>query len=58
LSHIDGMTASGDAILADARKVADKETADWMKPVPWWRAPIAKTGQLIDIGAALARHTP
>lgn len=58
LSHIDGMTASGDAILGDARKVADKETADWMKPVPWWRAPIAKTGQLIDIGAALARHTP
>lgn len=58
LSHVEGMTASGDAILGDARKVADKETADWLKPVPWWRAPIAKTGQLIDIGAALARHTP
>lgn len=58
LSHANGMTESGDAILADFRKVADKETADWLKPVPWWKKPIAKTGQLIDIGAAVARHTP
>lgn len=58
LSHFNGMTASGDGILADAKKVADKETADWLKPVPWWRAPIAKGGQLIDITAAIARHTP
>lgn len=58
LSHVNGMTASGDGILADAKKVADKETADWLKPVPWWKAPIAKGSQLIDITAAIARHTP
>jgi hypothetical protein len=58
LSHVQGMTSSGDAILADARKVADKETADWLRPVPWWRVPIQKGGALIDIGAAVARHTP
>ena len=58
LSHVNGMTASGDGILADAKKVADKETADWLKPHPWWQAPIAKGGQLIDIGAAIARHAP
>jgi hypothetical protein len=58
LSHVEGMTASGDAILGDARKVADKTAADWLKPVPWWKQPIKKSGQLIDIGAALARHTP
>lgn len=58
LSHVDGMAASGDGILADAKKVADKETADWIKTRPWWQAPIAKGGQLIDITAAIARHTP
>lgn len=58
LSHVEGMTASGDGILADAKKLADKETADWLKPHPWWQAPIAKGGQLIDITAAIARHTP
>ncbi|MDE2099238.1 MAG: hypothetical protein KGL39_18435 [Patescibacteria group bacterium] len=58
LHHVDGMAASGDGILADARRVADKETADWLKPVPWWKQPIKKGGQLIDITAAIARHTP
>lgn len=58
LHHIDGMAASGDGILADGRKVADKATADFLRPVPWWKQPIKKGGELIDIGAALARHTP
>jgi len=58
LGHVQGVTASADGIMIDARKVADKETADWLKPVPWWKAPLAKGGQLIDITAAIARHTP
>jgi hypothetical protein len=53
-----GMTQHGSAILADAQQVADKATADYLKPVPWWKQPIQKAGALIDIGAAVARHTP
>jgi hypothetical protein len=58
LHHVDGMASSGDAILADGRKVADKATADFLKPVPWWKQPIHKGGELIDITAAIARHAP
>lgn len=46
------------AISADAKKVADKETADFLRPVPWWRVPIKRGGELVDITAAVARHTP
>jgi hypothetical protein len=45
-------------ILADGRKVADKATADFLRPVPWWKQPVSKGGALIDILAAAARHTP
>lgn len=58
LQNVQGMTEQGNQILTDARKVADKETADWLRPVPWWKQPIKKGGQLIDITAAIARHTP
>jgi ABC-type transporter Mla subunit MlaD len=58
LSHVDGMTASGDAILGDARKVADHETANWLKPVKWYMQPIKKSSDLLDIAAAISRHTP
>ena len=49
---------NANGILADGRKVADKATADFLKPVPWWKQPLAKGGALIDITAAIARHTP
>lgn len=58
LDNVAAMTDSGNGILLDFRKVADKESADWLRPVPWWRVPIQKGGALIDIGAAVARHTP
>lgn len=58
MQHIAGMTASGDGILADGKKVADKATADFLKPVPWYMQPVKRGGELIDIGAAIARHTP
>jgi hypothetical protein len=49
---------NANGILADGRKVADKAAADFLKPVPWWKQPIAKGGELIDITAAIARHVP
>lgn len=52
------MTASGAGILGDARTVADKETANFLKPVKWYMVPMKYTGEFIDIGAAIARHTP
>jgi len=58
IANVAGMTDQGNAILFDFRQVADKETADWLRPVPWWKKPIQKGGALIDIGAAVARHTP
>jgi hypothetical protein len=58
VTNVAGMTESGNGILGDFRKVADKETADWLKPVPWWKVPIKRGGELIDIGAAVARHAP
>jgi ABC-type transporter Mla subunit MlaD len=48
--------ASG--ILADGRKVADKAAADFLKPVPWYEKPVKYFGDLWDISAAVARHTP
>ncbi|MBU6232181.1 hypothetical protein KGP36_06060 [Patescibacteria group bacterium] len=48
----------GQAILGDAQKVADKETQDFLKPVPWWKWPLKRIGETWDIGAAVARHAP
>jgi ABC-type transporter Mla subunit MlaD len=45
-------------VTLDFKKVSDKATADYLKPVPWWKWPLKRGGQMIDIGAALARHTP
>lgn len=49
---------NANGILADGRKVADKAAADFLKPIPWWKQPLAKGGELIDITAAIARHAP
>ena len=45
-------------ISGDFRTIADKATADFIRPVPWWKQPIKKGSQIIDITAAIARHTP
>lgn len=58
LNHANGTLASVDAIGVDARRVVDKATTEWLKPVPWWKQPIKKSSDLLDIGAAVARHTP
>jgi hypothetical protein len=58
LDNMQAMTGNGNSILADARKVADKTTADYLKPVPWWKQPIKKSSDLLDIGALFARHAP
>lgn len=58
LAHVNGMADQGNQILTDFRQVADKERADWLKPVPWWKQPIKKSSDLLDIGAAISRHVP
>lgn len=47
-----------DAISEDAQKVADKVTADYLKPVKWYMRPVKYVGDIWDIGAAIARHSP
>jgi hypothetical protein len=58
LDNLAGVTSHGNAIAGDFQQVADKARADFLRPIPWWQQPIKKSGQLIDIGAAIARHTP
>ena len=58
LNNVDRMTGSGAGIANDAQKVSDKMTSDFLKPVKWYMYPIKKGGELIDIGSAIARHTP
>lgn len=56
--HAASSVDSADGILADFRRAADKATDDYLKPVPWWQWPMKRSGQVIDIGAAIARHAP
>ena len=58
IDNVASMTASWAAISGDAQKVSDKATADFFKPVPWYLYPVKKSSELLDIGAAVARHTP
>lgn len=58
LDNTASMTESGAGIIGNARKVSDKITADYLKPVPWYMQPIHRAGELWDIGAAVARHAP
>lgn len=46
------------AISEDARKVADRETNAYLKPTPWYMQPVKRFGELWDVTAAIARHTP
>jgi len=47
-----------DAVTGDIAKVSDKMTADYLKPVPWYMWPVKRIGEIWDISAAVARHTP
>lgn len=58
MQHIEGVSASADGIVGDGRKVADKVTTDYLKPVPWWKWPLQRGGELMDIGSAVARQMP
>lgn len=58
IANADKMTQAWAAISVNGQKVSDKLTADFLKPVPWYMQPVKKGGELIDIGAALARHAP
>lgn len=58
IDNVSDLTAQWAAISADGRKVTDKITADYFKPVPWYMWPVKKSSELLDIGAAVARHTP
>lgn len=52
------MTSSFAAISEDGRKMADKETTDFLKPVPWYMKPVKRFGEIWDVTAAVARHVP
>ncbi len=58
IANVASMTDSWAGVSVDFRKVADKTTADYLKPVPWYMKPIKRGGELLDIGAAAARHVP
>ena len=58
LADLRGMADSGNGVMFDFREVADKETANYLKPVRWYMQPVRRFGEVWDIGAAVARHTP
>ena len=58
LDNLAGVTAHGNAIAGDFQQVADKARADYLRPVPWYMQPIHRAGDIMDISAAIARHTP
>lgn len=58
IAHADGLVGHAEAITGDLQVVADKATADYLKPVPWYMWPVKRAGEFWDIGAAIARHTP
>lgn len=58
IAHTDGLVGHAEAITGDAQIVADKETKDFQKPVPWYMWPFKRSGEILDIGAFAARHAP
>lgn len=56
--HVQGMSESGDTILKNGARVSTKLADDFTKPVPWWKWPIKKMGDIFDIGAWAAQHSP
>ena len=58
LDNLAGVTAHGNAIAGDFQQVADKARADYLRPTPWYLQPVHRAGDIMDISAAIARHTP
>ena len=58
LDNVAGVTGNMDDTSRDLKKVADRMTTDYLKPVPWWKWPVKRFGEVWDISAAVARHTP
>lgn len=58
ISNVQAVTQNAAGISLDARKAADKATADYLRPTKWYMQPVKRFGQFWDIGAAVARHTP
>jgi hypothetical protein len=58
LSNVDALTAAWARISTNGAKITDKMTADYFRPVPWYLYPVKKGSELLDIGAAAARHIP
>lgn len=56
LDNVNAMTLNANGILADGRKVADKATADYLTPQPWWKKGLRYSGDAADVGALFARH--
>jgi hypothetical protein len=55
LTHIESITDSGAGIMADSKRITDKVTADYMKPVPWYLVPVHRLGETWDIAAFAAK---
>jgi len=58
LDNLAGITHHGNAIAGDFQDVADKARADYLRPVKWYMQPVKQAGNIMDIGAAVARHMP
>jgi hypothetical protein len=58
LDNMAGITVHGNAIAGDFQQVADKARADYLRPVPWYMQPVKRAADIMDISAAVARHTP
>lgn len=58
IDNLGGIAVHFNAISGQFELVTRKAAADYLRPVPWYMQPVKKGGELIDIGAAIARHTP
>lgn len=56
--NVDSMTDSGAGVMWDFRTLGDKYTDEQLKPVKWYMYPEKRAGEILDIGSAIARHTP
>ena len=53
-----GTMESLNGIAANGRIVSDRATVTYLKPRPWYLRPLGRAGELLDIGAAIARNAP
>jgi hypothetical protein len=58
LDQFAGIATHGNAIAGDFQQVADKARADYLRKTPWYLQPVKRAGDIMDISAAIARHTP